>query len=101
LKLKQLNPLHRGTAIAGKNPATRDADGEGRRWEMQEGNKPHQFEALGGEGIVTSSLEKVIGCIPYVRQDQVPYTVDITSEYPKQCINKIEYNCTLLHDSQS
>jgi hypothetical protein len=29
------------------------------------------------------------------------HTVDVTSEYPKQCINKIEYNSTLLHDRQS
>jgi hypothetical protein len=29
------------------------------------------------------------------------HTVDVTSEYPKQCINKIKYNSTLLHDRQS
>jgi hypothetical protein len=26
---------------------------------------------------------------------------DVTSEYPKQCINEKEYNSTLLHDRQS
>jgi hypothetical protein len=30
-------------------PVTRVAGGEGRRWERQEGNKPHLFEALDGE----------------------------------------------------
>jgi hypothetical protein len=29
------------------------------------------------------------------------HTVDVTSEYPKQCVNEIEYNSTLLHDRQS
>jgi hypothetical protein len=29
------------------------------------------------------------------------HIVDVTSEYPKQCINEIEYNSTLLHDLQS
>jgi hypothetical protein len=29
------------------------------------------------------------------------HTTDVTSKYPKQCINKIEYNSTLLHDRQS
>jgi hypothetical protein len=26
------------------------------------------------------------------------HIVDVISEYPKQCINEIEYNSTLLHD---
>jgi hypothetical protein len=29
------------------------------------------------------------------------HIVDVTSEYPKQCINEKEYNSTLLHDQQS
>jgi hypothetical protein len=29
------------------------------------------------------------------------HTVDVTSEYPKQCINEKVYNSTLLHDQQS
>jgi hypothetical protein len=29
------------------------------------------------------------------------HTVDVTSEYPKQCVNEEEYNSTLLHDRQS
>jgi hypothetical protein len=29
------------------------------------------------------------------------HTVDVTSEYPKQCNNGMEYNSTLLHDRQS
>jgi hypothetical protein len=35
-----MGPLHRGTATVGQNLATRVAGGEGRRWDMQEGNKP-------------------------------------------------------------
>jgi hypothetical protein len=52
---------------------------------------------------VTPGLEKITECIPYVYQDQVPHahTVDVTSEYPNQCINEIEYSSTLLHDRQS
>jgi hypothetical protein len=30
-------------ATSGQNPVTRVAGGEGQRWEMQEGNKPHFF----------------------------------------------------------
>jgi hypothetical protein len=44
---------------AGQNPATRVVDGEGRRWEMQEGNKPHPFEALGREGVDQGSFPAV------------------------------------------
>jgi hypothetical protein len=29
------------------------------------------------------------------------HIIDVTSVYPKQCINEIEYNNTLLHDRQS
>jgi hypothetical protein len=52
--------LHRGTATAGQNPATRVAGGEGRRWEMQEGNKLHLFKALGGEGMDRGGLPMVV-----------------------------------------
>jgi hypothetical protein len=42
--------LCRGTATADQITAARVASGEGQRWESQEGNKPHLFEALGWEG---------------------------------------------------
>jgi hypothetical protein len=29
------------------------------------------------------------------------HTIDVTSEYTKQCINEIEYSSNLLHDRQS
>jgi hypothetical protein len=51
---------------------------------------------------VTPGLEKVTECIPICASgSSSAYTVDITSEYPKQCINEIEYNSTLLHDRPS
>jgi hypothetical protein len=44
---------------AGQILATRVADGEGRRWERQEGNKLHLFEALGGEVVDRGGLPMV------------------------------------------
>jgi hypothetical protein len=54
-----MGPLHRGTATAGQNSVTRVAGGEGRRCERQEGNKPHLFEDLGGEGVDQDGLPTV------------------------------------------
>jgi hypothetical protein len=54
-----MDPLHRGTVTAGRNPVTRVAIGEGRRWERQEGNKPHLFEVMGWEGVDRGGLPTV------------------------------------------
>jgi hypothetical protein len=44
---------------AGQISATRVAGSEGRRWEWQEGNKLHLFEALDGEGVDRGGLPAV------------------------------------------
>jgi hypothetical protein len=54
-----MDPLHRGTATAGQIPATKVAGGEGQRWDRQERNKPHLFEALGGDGVDRDGLPTV------------------------------------------
>jgi hypothetical protein len=62
-----MGPLHRGMATAGQIPATRVAGGEGRRWEMQGGNKPHLFEVLDGEGVDRGGLPTVAQSLRRVR----------------------------------
>jgi hypothetical protein len=59
LKSKQKGPLCSGMVVAGKILATRVAGGEQRRWERQEGNKPHLFVALGGEVVDRDGLPVV------------------------------------------
>jgi hypothetical protein len=67
LKSKQRGPLCRGTATASQILAARVADGKGCRWERQEGNKPHMFEALGGEGADQGGLPMVAQSLRWVR----------------------------------